>query len=294
MEEGISEQAWLALLDARSSGLLDRADAIETVDTRDRLANVSTFGEQGYDMIVTIGAGMTDETIAAAQLFGDLRFIAVQQSPEAGSGPDNVALLLFHEERSGFLAGSAAALISQTRHVAAVCEAEFIDAIRRSCEGFRAGAAYVDSTVAVEVTYRSGSQELLFHDVEWARAATLLALDGGADVVFAVGEETAEAALATAAGRGALVIGAETDQYAHSPEIRTQLATSAVLDVRSAVRSILEETIAGRFPAGENWGRVGLAPLHDLEGRIPPHAVTMLQTIANDLEAGVIDIGTAH
>jgi hypothetical protein len=38
-------QAWLALADAKSAGLLDRVDFIETADTRDRQPNISAFAD---------------------------------------------------------------------------------------------------------------------------------------------------------------------------------------------------------------------------------------------------------
>ena len=290
LHEGISQQSWLALQDARAAGVLDRVDSIETVDSRDRAANIADFGDAGYDIIVTVGAGIADETVSAAKKYPDVYFIGVQQSLDRGAAPGNLAALVFHEEESGFLAGAAAALTTRTRHVAAVCEADFIDSIHRYCEGFQAGARYVDPEIRVAVTYRSGPQELLFRDGEWGRAAAIQELAEGADVVFAVGEETAEAALAAAATGGALVIGAETDVYAGLPEIRPQLVTSATLDFRSGLLTLLRETVEGRFPAGDYQGRVGLAPFHDFEARMAPDSMKKLQGIAADLESGAIHI----
>ncbi|MFH1185479.1 MAG: BMP family ABC transporter substrate-binding protein [Chloroflexota bacterium] len=290
VDEGLSQEAWLALLDARAAGMIDRADFIETVDTRDREANITAFGEQGYDIIVTVGAGMADETIAVAQKYPDLRFIGVQQSPVVRPELSNFVALVFHEEESGFLAGAAAGLITRTDRVAAVCEVSFIDSIRRYCEGFRAGAKHVDPEIRVKVAHRTGSQELLFRDVEWSQAAAVLELDRGTDVVFAVGYDTADAALAAAAVRGALVIGAETDAYGRLPEIRPQLVTSAILDVRSGLLTLIRDIAHGWFRAGEYWGRVSLAPWHESEGRIAPEAIARLQEIASDLESGAIKV----
>ena len=288
VDEGMSQQAWLALQDARSAGLLDRVDFIETVDTRDREANISAFGEDGYDIIVTVGQGIANETIAAAQKYPDLYFIGIQQMPDAVSDLTNFVTLVFHEDRSGFLAGALADMLTRTRHVAAVCEVNFIDSIRRYCDGFRAGAVYADPAIDVDVIYRSGSQELLFRDVDWGRATALLALEQGADVLFAVGAETADAALTAAAARGALVIGAETDQYTRLPEIRPQLVSSAILDVRLGVLTLLQRALEGQFPGDEYVGSVGLAPFHEFEDRMAPEMVTKLETIAGDLESGAI------
>lgn len=291
VKTGISGQAWLALQDSQSTGLLDRVDFIETMDSRDREANILTLVKNGYDIVVTVGPGIADETTAAAQTHMDRYFIGVQQSYGVTPSPTNFETLVFHEDRGGFLTGAMAGMVTRTRHVAAVCEAQFIETIRRYCDGFRAGVAYVDPTVIVDSIYRSGSEQLLFRDMEWGQATAILVVDGGADVVFAVGGETAEAALKAAAGKGALVIGAETDQYATMPEIRPQLLTSAILDVRSGVLTLVQEALEGQFLGGEYFGNVGLAPFHELEGLIAPDTITRLADIAADLDAGAIDTG---
>lgn len=293
MDEGISHEVWLALQDALSADLLDRADFIETIDTRDRELNIASFAASGYDIIITVGAGMTEETLAVAGGFPALYFIGVQQSPEAQLLPGNYATLEFHEEQSGFLAGAVAGLITQSRRVAAVCEAEFIDSVRRTCAGFRNGAVHVNPSIQVDVSYRSGSEELLFRDHEWGAATASLSIDRGADVVFAVGKETADAALQAAAQRGAMVIGAETDRYDALPEVGPALVTSAILDIRGGLLVLLQETVEGRFRAGQHWGQVDLAPFHDFAGNLPAEAETKLTEIIEDLQAGAIHLDSA-
>jgi basic membrane protein A len=286
VDEGISQQAWLGLQDAQALGLVERIDVVETVDTRDREANIKAFAEDGYDFIVTVGAGTSDETLSAAGEYPNLRFIGVQQSHEAPSA--NLVALAFHEEQSGFLAGALAGLLTQTGYVAAVCEASFIDSMRRYCDGFDAGAEYVDPAVRAEVAYRSGSSELLFHDTEWGRATAMQFLDLGADVLFAVGEETADAAMIEAARRGALVIGAETDIYEHLPEVRARLVTSAISDVRSGIVNLLQLARQGSIPNGVFFGEVGLASFHEMEGRIASQTLAEIQRISDGLESGAI------
>jgi basic membrane protein A len=294
VDEGISHEAWLALEEARSVGLLDRVDFIETVDTRDREANIASFATSGYDIIITVGAGMSEETLAVARRSPALYFVGVQQYPETQLLPDNHATLVFHEEQSGFLAGAVAGLITQSGRVAAVCEVEFIDSVRATCEGFRSGAVYVNPAIEVDVAYRSGAEELLFRDHKWGMETAALSVDRGADVVFAVGEDTADAALEAAAKLGATVIGAETDRYTDLPELGAALATSATLDIRGGLLALLQEAVEGRFRAGLHWGEVGLAPFHDFVGRLPPTVQGRLVKITEDLQAGVIRLDPAQ
>jgi basic membrane protein A len=284
MDEGINQEAWLGLQDAKEEGLVDRIDYIATVDSRDRAKNIATFAEDGYDVIITVGASISEETAAVAQKYPSIAFIGVEQ-PQETKQP-NLAGLVFHEERSGFLAGALAALVTQTNRVAAVCEAKFIDPIRRYCDGFRAGAHYVNPDLKVAVFYRDGPEEDLFNDPEWGRTTALQLIHAGADVVFAAGGTTADAALETAAEQQAYVIGTETDVYMRLTGVRPRLLSSAVNDIRSGVRDLVRLAQEGQFPSGEFFGQAGLAPFHEFERQIPLEVTQNLAEIRTKLEDG--------
>jgi basic membrane protein A len=119
-------------------------------------------------------------------------------------------------------------------------------------------------------------------------------LDDGADVLFAAGGETAEAALEAAAGRGALVIGAETDLYASLTQIRPRLVTSAVNNVRSGVLGLVQMARRGALPADEYMGEVSLAPFHDFENLIPSAVQARLEQMGPQLESGAIPLAIPY
>ncbi len=290
VEAGIQHQAWLAMQDAVAGGKVDRIDHIDTIDTRDRAANIAFLAGAGYDIVVTTGAGIADETVAAARQYPELLFVIVQPGHEPFPAPMNLLQFEFREERGGFLAGAAAAMISQTHRVAAVCEARFIDYIERYCEGFAAGAHFIDSHAEADIRYRQSADELQYRDTEWGRATATQVTEDGADVVFAVGEETARAALREAARRGTLVIGAQADLFDEMPEIRNQLVTSVTLQVRSGLLSIIMERLSGQLPEGPYLGSVSLAPFHEYENQLAPGAVSRLLTIENELNGGRLDV----
>ncbi len=291
-DNGINQQAWFGLQDAKAAGLVDRIDYIETVDSRDRAKNIEFFAENGYDVIITVGSSLSDGTIAAAQKYPNLKFIGVEQ--EQTEKYPNVAGLVFHEDQSGFMAGALAAMITQTNHVGAVCEAKFIDAMRRYCDGFRAGVLYINPNIDVMLAYRDGSQEKLFNDPGWGTAAASQMVNDGADIIFAAGGGTADAALETAAHDGMYVIGSETDVYARLTGIRSQLVSSAVSDVRSGVRDLMRLARSGQLPSGDYFGQTGLAPFHDLENQISPGVVEKLNTIQSGLKNSSIQTGIPY
>lgn len=286
VDMGIGREAWLGLQDAKAAHIVDRIDAIETTDTRDQAANIAVLAADNYDVIVTVGASMSDATQSAAQQHPALSFIGVEQP--GAPDPPNLTRLVFHEDNSGFLAGALAARMTQTGTLAAVCEAKFIDAMRRYCDGFQAGALYARPDARVLLAYRDGSPDLLFNDPEWGRAAALRQIQAGADVVFAAGGNTAAAALQAAGAQGVEVIGSETDLYLDMPELRAQLLTSAVNDVRPAILELLGLARRRQLPPGEYSGPSGLAPFHDWDRRVPIQAKDELKKISVGLGSGNI------
>ena len=288
VNSGEARQAWLGLQDAQAAHLLDRIDVIETVDVRDRALNLQTLAADGYDLIVAVGAGISDETTAAATHYPHLKFIGVQQA-QAAPLP-NLAGLVFHEEYSGFMAGALAALMTQTGHVAAICEPNYIESMRRYCDGFMEGAHYLRPGLDVTVTYHGGDTRNVFNDPEWGQTAALQQVNQGADVVFAAGGQTAQAALEAAGGQGVYVIGADTDQYLDLATVRPFLLSSAMSDVRSGIVEIVTLMRRGQFPSGEFVGDVKLAPWHDLDRQVPSDVKARLQEIGLGLQLGTLKI----
>jgi len=102
-------------------------------------------------------------------------------------------------------------------------------------------------------------------------------------VIFAAGGNTADAALETAAGQGAYVIGSETDEYESLADIRSRLVSSAVNDVRTDVRDLMRLARNNQLPAGNFFGPIELAPFHDLDSQIPQSVKDQLNQLAQEL-----------
>ena len=146
-DRGLNQSAWEGLVQAKQAGLLDQITYIETIDSKDRAANITALAKSGYDLVVTVGASMAEATAAAAEAHPRTLFIGVDQEQEIVR--TNFAGLVFHEDQGGFLAGALAASMTKTRRVAAICEAAWIQSMRRYCEGFRAGVRYFSPDVFI-------------------------------------------------------------------------------------------------------------------------------------------------
>lgn len=245
-DQGLNRDSWLAVSRALEKGTIQKADYIESVNELDFAKNVEYFIGRGYDLVVTVGSGFAETTLAAANLYPEVLFIGVDQ-PNPGQLP-NLAGMTFAEDQAGFLAGSLAALVSQTKTAGAACESDYIAAMWRYCEGFRAGVFYASPDVFPQVWYRpADNSDMAFRDVQWGKTTAQALAEAGADVVFSAGGGTALAVADQAAQKELWVIGGGEDFKLVMPEVAPRLLTSLVKKVSPGLDSLLEEAAAGEF-----------------------------------------------
>ncbi len=239
-DHGMNQNTWAGLQEAKANGNVDRAEYIESIDTRDYEKNIAYFAEKGYDVIITTGVGMRNETLRSADLKPDTVFIGMNQPYEEVR--PNIIPVTFAEDQMGFLAGVLAARISETRTVGAVCETSGIDLVWRYCEGFRAGARYEDKDIKADVIYRDdGDRESLFIDEAWGHDTAQELIQRGADMIFAAGGATGQGALRAAAEAQVAAIGTERDQAAVLGESGSSVVTSIYGDASSEIQKMMRE-----------------------------------------------------
>jgi len=256
---GLNQFTWEALQDINTQIQIARLDYIESIDSRDWEKNILFFADNGYDLIVTVGDNLSDETLVVAGEYPDILFIGIDQHLDEEH--DNIATIYFDEKQAGFLAGMLAALVTESDKVGAVCETSGIEAVWHFCEGFRAGATYKNDTGQVFVVYREdGSRDKLFNDPEWGEQQVLHLIDNGVDTVTGFGGGTAEGALLKASEEGILAIGAEVDQYFRIPELQPVLVTSVIKDPGVELSRIVLLAHQGERSTGSHEGQIVLAP----------------------------------
>ena len=285
-DHGLNQSAWEGLQAAQAAGLVNHSAFIETVDARDHAKNIRLFAESGYDVIVTVGFALGDETRLAADEWAGLTFIGVDQAVEE-SRP-NLATIIFPEDQGGYLAGALAALTTRTGKVAALCETESLPEMWRTCEGFRAGARSVSATVNVRVIYHpDGSPSELFNDPNWGMEYMPSLKIAGVDVIFAAGGATADGVLESATGLGVMVIGADVDQY-YEVVANDFVLNSAQKQAGMAVQELIRRRVHGDFSGGEFVGQYALGSYHALERLAPPTVRLRLEGLASALAQGAV------
>ena len=288
-DKSFNQSAWDGVKQAESD-LGATVDYVETKDAKDYGNNIGLFADKGYDVIVTVGFALGEATAEAAGKYPDIKFIGVDQfQPEA---IPNVAGLIFAEDKSGFLAGALAAMMTSSNKIAAVLGTDLVPPVVALNEGYKGGALYINPDIEVLSTYHPGGLDVAFTDPEWGATTAKQATDQGADVVFGAGGKTGNGALIEVAGaEGLFCIGVDTDQWLTVPEAHPCLISSAMKLITPGVFGLVKSANEGSFPAGNYVGPVGLAPFHDFDSVIPQDVKDKLEEIDKGLKDGSISTG---
>ncbi len=251
---------------------------IETTDAKDYDKNISTFADENYDVIVTVGFALGEATIAAAQKYPNTNFIGVDQFQAETLA--NLTGLSFPEDQAGFLVGALAALMTETGKIGSVLGTDAVPPVWRFGEGYRAGALYIDPAVEVFVVYHNDvGFDKTFVDPEWGASTAKSMMDQGADVIFGAGGKTGKGAVEAAAQAGAYAIGVDIDQYYTLPNAAPRMLSSAYKLVTPGVFDLIKLAKDGAFPGGNFYGQAGYAPYHDLDASVPAEVKAKMEEI---------------
>lgn len=290
--EPIGEQVWQALETAQRAGTLQGIWRISVQDGRDRERELRWMAEQGVDILITPSASWSEATQAVASIFSRQRFIAIDQTPLEQANLPNVTVIRIPYDQMGFLAGALSARLTQTRRVAAICEAEFIPAMRQACDGFVQGVLFTDRKVFVYRQHRQGSRDLFFQDEKWGRETADRFIRDGADVIFAIGGATARAALEQAAADQALILGGGEDLYDTLPTVQKRWVGAPLPEVQTTLETLFATTRHLPWPSVAD-GRLIWAPFRGYGESLPLSLRAEMELLRLQLQEGTIRTGVA-
>ena len=303
-DKSFNQSAWEGVQQSQTDGVADLVQFIETSDAKDYAKNIATFGDAGFDVIVTVGFGLGEATFAAGVAYPDVKFIGVDQfqawqfSEDTADDSANVTGLNFPEDQAGFLVGALGAMMSTNHKIGAVCGTDVVPPVWRYGEGYKAGAAYADgmnaTTTEVFVVYHSDvGFDKTFTDPEWGAQTAKSMMDQGADAIFGCGGLTGNGAITAAAAAGAYAIGVDADQYLTLPEAASRMLTSAMKLIVPGVAELAAAAKDGSIAAGNFTGTAGYAPFHDMEGEVSAEISAAMETLNAGLLDGSITTGVS-
>ncbi len=289
-DKSFNQSAWEGVLLAQEVYGAE-VDFIETQDATEYANNIAEFGDQGYDIIVTVGFALGEATVAAAADYPDTHFIGVDQFQ--GEATPNVTGLIFNEDKAGFLAGVLAAGLTESGTIAAVLGTDQVPPVVAFKEGYESGALWaagqLDKDVEFISTYHPGGLDVAFTDPQWGASTAAQAMDQGADVVFGAGGKTGNGALIEVANSGdAFCIGVDTDQWQTVPEAHGCLASSAMKLIDKGVFDLVTAYVDGNVEGGNFFGDVGLAPFYDFDETVSDETKTLIAHAESGLQSGAV------
>jgi basic membrane protein A len=296
-DASFNENTWEGLVMAQEQ-LGVCAEFIESEAQADYQRNITEFAEQGYDLIITVGFLLGDDTDAMAREYPDVKFGIVDY---AYSDPQpNVQGIVFATDQAAFLTGYLAAYWAHTQdpddpQVGYVAGMQ-IPTVEIFVAGHDSGIELYNERYDANVQFKG----VFIPDFEAPDEGKLQGnslIDEGVDVILGIGGKTGNGGLTAAKERGVWGVGVDVDQYYTLPNEKDILITSTIKRLDNAVFGVIEQMLAGEFRGGglyvgtlENGG-VGMAPFHDFEGQIPAEIEEELDEIAMDIVTGAIDTG---
>lgn len=280
---------------------------LESSSANDFEPNINAFMDQGCDLIVTVGFLLGDATQAAAEANPDQNFAIVDVDFfDADAGEDitldNVKELTFKTDEAAFLAGYAAAGMTETGKLGTYGGIN-IPPVTIFMNGFEAGMDHYneqkDANVELLGWNRENQKGLFtgdFENQDNGRNTTESLLDEGADIILPVAGPVGlgSAAAIEDAGEGSLVW-VDTDGCESAPDICPLLLTSVMKNMDVAVFDAIQEALEGNFEGGlysgtlENEG-VGIAPFHEFEEEVPDDLKTELEELEQQIINGEISV----
>jgi basic membrane protein A len=282
-----------------------QTSVLESQSDADFEPNISTFLDQGCDLIVTVGFLLGDATQAAAEANPDTMFAIVDFDffdAEATEDVtiDNVRELTFATDQAAFLAGYLAAGMSETGTVGTYGGLN-IPTVTIFMDGYLAGVNQynADNGTNVEVLGWDGSDGLFTGDFESqddGRQLTEQLLQRDADIIMPVAGPVGlgTAAALEDAGEGSL-IWVDTDGYESASQFGALMLTSVMKNMDVAVFDTVQAAVDGTFEGGKYVGTlendgVAIAPFHDFEDQVPAELQSELETLREGIIAGDISV----
>lgn len=299
-DRNFNQYSWEGALRGAETIGAPEPQAVITTDSSDYVANIQSFVDQEYDIIVTVGFALGEATLAAATENPDVHFIGVDQFQGTdfveGAGLDNYESLIFAEAQAGYLAGIVAASISESGEVAAIGGSGTIPPVVNYARGYENGAKSVNPDVTVHIQYISDDLGIAFNDPTTGKSFTdqFRQQNADVDVIFQVAGKTGNGVLQSVEEAGIFGIGVDVDQWASTPEQAECIVTSAEKKLTLAVSEGIIAVDSGAARSSNvsydasNEG-IGLSPFYQFEDLIDADTQAAIDAAFDGMADGSVD-----
>ncbi|MBN1178210.1 MAG: BMP family ABC transporter substrate-binding protein [Anaerolineae bacterium] len=294
-DKSFNATAWSGM-EAAAQELGVEVAYLESQQQTDYAVNLQQFVDEGYNMVVTVGFLITDDTLAFAQQYPEVYFAGIDQY-YGEEVPANLMGLGFNTDEAAFMAGYLAAGMTQTGVVGTFGGIE-IPPVTIFMVAYAAGVDYYNAQHGTDVQVL-GLDLFVgnFESTDDGRRAAEDLIAEGADIIMPVaGPVGLGTAAAIAENPGTMLIGVDTDWCISAEEYCSVTLTSVMKRMDNTVPLAIEMAMNGTFEGGylngtlDNEG-VSLAPFHEFDDDISDELKAELDTIREGIIAGTIDTG---
>ena len=266
---------------------------LESTSEADYDPNIQAFIDEGCDVIITVGFLLGEATERFAQENPDQAFAIVDFAYETSY--DNLQGIIFNTDEAAFLAGYAAAGMTETGTIGTWGGIN-IPTVSVFMDGFLAGANHYNSVKGtdVEVLGWDGMDGVFigsFEAADLGNAGTSEMLQNGADIILPVaGPAGLGAGTAIEDFGSGKLIWVDTDGYV-STDFGSITLTSVEKKMDNATFNVIASVQDGTFAGGnyvgtlENAG-VGISPFHDFDSQVPDELKAELDALREAIIAG--------
>lgn len=229
-----------------------QTSVVESKKQEDYVPNLTTFAQQGYDLVISVGFLMTNATWKVAKQFPNIKFGIIDGAPANDKGDTenlpNVANLFFAEQEAGYLVGVIAATMAKDKVGAAthntVCSMGGIPIppVDKFIAGYQDAVKTVSPTTVILNGYSND-----FVDQQKGKEVGLNHIGKGCDILFQVAGGSGLGYITAAKEKGVYAIGVDADQADVAP---ATVITSALKRVNKAVYNTIKAVKDGKFVAG--------------------------------------------
>ena len=310
-DKSFNEASWLALQDAKAQ-LGAEIDNIVTKDPKDYQVNMKAFVDRGFDIIVTSGFALGNDTTIAAGLYPNVKFIGTDQSVcitkdkkpdptfkcegDAATLLPNYQGLIYKEEQAGYLAGVIAGSLTKTNVVGTLGGINTIPPVFKYMRGFENGAKSVNPNVSVLFTYASTDIAKAFNDPTTGKSIGKQMIGQKADVLFQVAGLTGQGFLEAGCDANVWGIGVDVDQWESLPTLQKCIVTSAEKKLRAsvfaAIKRVKDGTAKGTTivnDASSTPVGIGVADYHNHKDLITADIQKKVDDALAAMKAGTVD-----
>lgn len=253
--------------------------------------------DSGFDVIIAGTFDMTGYIVELAPQYPDVEFIDFDDSPDfATCECSNVLAVMYGTSTAGYLAGYAAAKISETGILATILGMEF-PTVTDFKVGFDQGAKAAKPDIQI-LNAVAGT----FSDPAKGKEIALAQLAQGADVIFPIAGGTGIGALQAVKDAGKLAVGVDSDQAtifaASDPAQADVIFTSVEKKVGESLFLALKGTIDGtqdygkRELLGLKEGAVGISKNQWYEKIVPADLRAEIEELEAKIVSGEITVET--